>query len=513
VNSTEEEMSSPAIADPAVADPPGSTVVAVKPEGNGVAPEGLPESRTPVCFYDPQLREEMIKELWNSQFFTVVIEQAVEVDGELYVPLGIRYLIKEDIQCEETLAFIPYDADAGALADAFETVLSEKWGLCMASCRGVALLGVGPVGVQMRAVCAAIAAKYPQAVRAVSSAVSLSVWLARSSPVPEVADGAALTENLLQWFTADARRQNRLEDAILRAFPRDEARGNELRDKLVKSWEKCHDVQGLVLELLEALLLCLNELRDEGSGTERRQAADFYDALWNFEFIFSTVVEKHVLAVTHKLSGSLQGKPLDMLLAINTLPELNEALCKLRNDIDVHHKAWFGEAVALAAKLQVATLHPVLLEPLSDFYLESVSMKAIEHSISEVADLFTEKVLDNLQALEIVPYAMSKVETPTFGGLLFRLYSEDLPDKVSLFQEIKTWKEKWLDPLAGYLPTTVLDTLKTSQIRSFSNIETLLRLQVILPFSRKESSFRVGRRSLQAFMQQQTRSLAELHPL
>ncbi|KAK0154111.1 repressor of the inhibitor of the protein kinase [Merluccius polli] len=501
-----EETSSPAVGDP-------PTDVVVTQEGNGVMLEALPEPPAPMSFYDPQLREEILKELWDSQFFTIIIEQAVEVDGELYVPLCIRYLNKEDIQCEETLAFIPYNADTSALADAIETALSEKWGLNMAYCRGLALLTVGYVGVQMGAVCSAIAEKYPQAVRAVSSAVSLNVWLARSSPVAEVADGAVLTENLLQWFTADTRRQNKLEDAIIGAFLHDEAKGNELRDKLVKNWEKSHDMQELMVELLEALMLCLNELKDEGSSAERRQASEFFDAIWNFEFIFSTVVGKHVLAVTNKLSGSLQGKPLDMLLAIDTLPDLNDSLCKLRNDIDVHHKAWFEEAVALAAKLQVSTLHSVLLEPLSDFYVESVSMKVIEHSISEVADLFNEKVLDTLRALEIVPYAMSKVETTTFGGLLFRLYSEDLPDKVSLFQEIKSWKEKWLDPLAGYLPTTILDTLKTSQIRSFSNIETLLRLQVILPFSRKESSFRVGKRSLQGFMQQQKRSLAELHPL
>ena len=500
-----EETSSPAVGDP-------PTDVVVKQEGNGMKLEA-PEPPAPMSFYDPQLREEILKELWDSQFFTIIIEQAVEVDGELYVPLCIRYLNKEDIQCEETLAFIPYNADTSALADAIETALSEKWGLNMAYCRGLTLLTVGYVGVQMGAVCSAIAEKYPQAVRTVSSAVSLNVWLARSSPVAEVADGAVLTENLLQWFTADTQRQNKLEDAIIGAFLHDEAKGNELRDKLVKNWEKSHDMQELMVELLEALMLCLNELKDEGSSAERRQASEFFDAIWNFEFIFSTVVGKHVLAVTNKLSGSLQGKPLDILLAIDTLPDLNDSLCKLRNEIDVHHKAWFEEAVALAAKLQVSTLHSVLLEPLSDFYVESVSLKVIEHAISEVADLFTEKVLDTLRALEIVPYAMSKVQTTTFGGLLFRLYSEDLPEKISLFQEIKSWKEKWLDPLAGYLPTTILDTLKTSQIRSFINIETLLRLQVILPFSRKESSFRVGKRSLQGFMQQQKRSLAELHPL
>lgn len=158
-------------------------------------------------------------------------------------------------------------------------------------------------------------------------------------------------------------------------------------------------------------------------------------------------------------------------------------------------------------------LHSVLLEPLGDFYKESASLKVVEHSIAEIDNLFTEKVLDTMRCLEIVPYAMSKVETSILSGLVFRLYKEDLPDQASLHTEIKSWKEKWFDPLAGYLPTTVLDTLKTSHIRSFSNIETLLRLQVILPFSRRESDFREGRRSLQEFMGQKKRSISELHPL
>ncbi|XP_069003169.1 uncharacterized protein [Embiotoca jacksoni] len=485
----------------------------VKLADNEVMAEVVTGPRTAVSFYEPQLREQILKELWDSQFFTVITEQTVEIDGEHYVPLCIRYLNKEDIQCEETLAFIPFSEDAAVLTDAIETALSEKWGLNMEYCRGQASLSVGEVGAQMRAVSLAIAQKYPQAVRTVSSALSLNSWLAKSSPAEEAADGAGLIGKLLHWLTEDVERQNKLEDLIIHVFVHDEGKGNELRDKLIKNWEKSHDMHEVMVEILEAVMLCLNELKCEGGASNQQQASQFFDAIRNFDFILSTVVQKNVLSVTKKLSQSLQGKPLDMLLAVNILPEFKASLSQLKSDIDTHHKAWFEEAIVLASKLHVTMLHSVLLEPLSEFYKESVSMKVVEHSIAEIDDLFTEKVLDTLRCLEIVPYAMSKVETSILSGLVFRLYKEDLPDQVSLHSEMKLWKEKWLDPLAGYLPTTVLDTLKTSQIRSFSNIETLLRLQVILPFSRRESNFRQGRRSLQEFVQQERRSLAELHPL
>ncbi|KAK2879830.1 uncharacterized protein si:dkey-250d21.1 isoform X1 [Channa argus] len=464
-------------------------------------------------FYDPQLREQILKELWDSQFFTIITEQAVEIDSEIYVPLCIRYLNKEDIQCEETLAFIPFVEDPVVLADGIETALSEKWGLNMEYCRGQALLSVGEVGARMRAVSLAIASKYPQAIRTVSSALSLNVWLAKSSHVEEAAVGAVLIGKILLWLTEDTERQNKLEDMIIHIFQYDEAKGNELRDKLVKNWEKSHNMHEVMVEILEAVMLCLNELKGEESNSNQQQASQFLEAIGNFDFILSTVVQKNVLSVTRKLSQSLLGKPLDMLLAVNYLPDIKTSLNKLKSDIDTHHKAWFEEAVTLASKLNITMLHSVLLEPLCEFYKESLSMKVVEHSIAEIDDLFTEKVLDTLKCLEIVPYAMSKVETSILSGLVYRLYKEDLPDQASLHSEMKSWKEKWLDPLAGYLPTTVLDTLKTSQIRSFSNIETLLRLQVILPFSRRESNFRQGKRSLQEFIQQDKRSLAELHSL
>lgn len=466
-----------------------------------------------VSFYEPEVREQIIKELWDSQFFTIITDEAVDIDGGCYVPLSIKYLNKDDIQCQETLAFIPFVDDSAVLAEAIETALSEKWGLNMEYCRGQALLSVGREGAQMRAVSFAIAEKYPQAMRTLSSSLSLNVWLARSSPAEEVAVGAILIHKLFHWLTEDAERQNKLEDMIHHVYAHDEAKVSKLRDSLIKNWEKSHDMHEVMVDTLEATVLCLNELRQEGSPSSRQQASHFLGTIRDFDFILSAVVQKNVLMTTKKLSQCFQGKPLDMLLAVNKLPDVKLSLCDLKSDIDAHHRAWFDEAVAVATKLHVTMAHSVLLESLSDFYRESLSMRVIEHSITEMDELFTEKVLDTLRCLEIVPYALSKVDSSVLGGLVSRLYREDLPDQMSLHSEIKSWKEKWLDPLAGYLPATVLDTLKTTQIRSFSNIETLLRLQIILPFSRRETNFRQGKRSLREFVGQDKKSLSELHPL
>lgn len=468
--------------------------------------------RKMVSFYEPELREQIIKELWDSQFFTIITGEAVEINGEHYVPLSIKYLNKDDIQCEETLAFIPFIEDSAVLLEAIETALSEKWGLNMEYCRGQALLSVGKEGAQMRAVSLAITKKYPQAVRTVSSSLSLNVWLARSSPAEAIADGAVLIDKLLHWLTEDTERQNKLEDMINHVYRHDEGKVSKLKDSLIKNWEKSHDMHEFVVETLEVIMLCLNELRAGGSTLSRQQALQFFDAIRNFEFIMSAVVQKNVLTATKKLSQSFQGKPLDMLLAASKLPDVKVSLLKLKRDIETYHKGWFDEAVTLASKLHVAVAHPVLLGSLSELYT-SLSVKVVEHSVTEIDELFTEKVLDTLRCLEIVPYVMSKVETSSLSGLVLRLYKEDLPDQMSLHSEMKSWKEKWLDPLAGYLPATVLDTLKTTQIRSFSNIETLLRLQIILPFSRRETNFRQGKRSLQEFVQQDKRCLSELNPL
>ncbi|XP_028840487.1 uncharacterized protein LOC114793048 [Denticeps clupeoides] len=474
-------------------------------------PDGSTSLGSSSTFYSATEREEMMKELQDSQFFTIITEKAVKIGSELYIPVCIKYLDKQDTQCEETIAFIPLGSESKVFADAMETAVSEKWGLNMGRCRGQALLSVGAAGIQMRAVAALICQKYPCALRSLSSAVSLNMWLARSCPVAAVASGCALVEKMLLFFSSDMQRQTLLEDTIVFVFRQDEGKANDLRDQLSSShWERSHDMLGLMVDILESLTLCLSEMRRNQKCCS--ESTNFFSTLQNFEFIFSVVAMKNILSVTKNLSEGLQGKPIDVLHAVNSLPTVLNALNEMKRDLDSCHRAWFNEAVALSSRLQVRLLHSALQASLSEYYRDVVSGVLLDHATSEIMELFSDRVLDSMRCLEVVPYVLSKTEISCTDVGLVSLYKDDIPDIDSLPSEMENWRKKWADSMtAMYHPATVLDTLKASDIRSFCNIEMLLRLLVVLPFSRKESSFRPGKRSLEEFLQQPKSS--ELHHL
>ncbi|XP_063058817.1 uncharacterized protein si:dkey-250d21.1 [Engraulis encrasicolus] len=484
-------------------------------------------AKSALSFYSASVREEVFKEVWDSQYFTIILEQEIEIDSALYVPICIRYLDKEDIQCEETLAFLPFTTDIKSFADSLETVLSEKAGLNMSLCRGLSLLALGTVRAHVKAALASFTQRYPQVLCSLHSSISLNVWLARSFPGMALGGrGHLMPEELLRWFTADVRRQARLEDTVMWLHSQDEARANELRDRLnCKHWERSHDALDLAVAVVEAMALCLGEMQSESapSGRERSDTLRFHEALQDFEFLFTAVVLKHVLSFTQHLSQDLQGKPLDMLHAINGLPALHATLQQLKAELDAHHQTWFREAVALASRLQVYLPHPTLLEAFSLQYRETISLTAVEHAAAEIADLFSDRIADAMRCMQVVPYVLAKPEniSAAAGTLNLSLVSpflQDLPDAAAFPGEAQQWRAKWSDSMGShlYLPSTVLDTLKVSDIRSFRNMETVLRVLVVLPFSRRESIFREGRRSLAEYaLQPETthRSTADMHPL
>ncbi|KAL4608743.1 hypothetical protein GN956_G24848 [Arapaima gigas] len=475
--------------------------------------DGLGQNQV-ASFYCPSVREEILKELWDSQFFSIITQPAVEVDAVCYIPVCVRYLDKREVQCEETLAFIPLSSDPVAFAGTMEMVLSEKWGLNMEFCRGQALLSTGNVGTQMKAVSAVISKKYPMVVRTASSAVSLNVWLARSLPDVSLARCVVAVEEMLKWFSDGARVQAKLEDMIAWTFRQDEEKGNELRDNLSSDWDKSHNAFEVVIELLEDAMHVLYEImRSPENDCQRGQAQLLSSIIRDFEFIFTVIILKNILSITKNLSQRLQGKALDIVSAVNCLPPILASLNKIKVDINTYHETWFQEAAALATKLHVRLLHPVLQKALSDHYRNSMSLKAVEHLIAEITELFSDHTLSVFRCLTVVPYVMSKMEAAGLENDIASVFKEDLPDASSLSSEVTTWRRKWTDSMGGYLPTTVLDTLKLFDIRCFGNIEMLLRVLVVLPFARKESTFRQGRRSLQEFMQQKTRSISELYLL
>uniref|UniRef100_A0A673JHH3 HAT C-terminal dimerisation domain-containing protein n=1 Tax=Sinocyclocheilus rhinocerous TaxID=307959 RepID=A0A673JHH3_9TELE len=440
--------------------------------------------------YDAVAREELLKELCNIKFFSIVTEEEFAIDGQPYMPVGIHYLNKQDIQCENTLAFIPLSTNIASFVDTLTIALSEKWGLNLALCRSQSLARPGASVSQMTQASALLSQRLPHAF-SFPNLVTPKSLLASLSSLREITQCFECLEQLFMWFSEDIQRRVRLEDAVVHLFQNDERKASELKAKISNNQlAMSHEILELTTDILEAIVFCLNEMKviqDNEANTTRAQS--FLSAIQNFDFILTVVIMKNILSLTKSISLSLQGNSFDVYQAVNRLSDLLPSLSEIKNSIDSHHQTWFQEAVAFASK-PVLSLQP----PLNVHYREDISKGAIEHCIAEMEGL-SQDVLSALRCLQVVPYVMSKVEGCCEDTEFVKVFQYVLPDPNSFQDELRRWRDRWQDSIASHqhLPDTVLGTLKTSDIESFPNISTILRLLAVLPVSSTQSSFTQGK--------------------
>ncbi|XP_051540366.1 uncharacterized protein LOC127432896 isoform X2 [Myxocyprinus asiaticus] len=455
--------------------------------------DGTGPAQRVLTLYDTAAREELLKELCGIKYFTIVIEEELEIDGQAYIPVGIHYLDKQDDQCENILAFIPLVKNITSFVDTLTFVLSEKWGLNLAFCRGQTLARPSASGSQMRQASALLSQRLSHAF-GVLNPLTLKALTASASSLREIMHSFECLEQLLRWFSDDVQRRVRLEKAVVHLFQQDE-KANELKAKLSSNqWAMSHEILEHSTDILEAIILCLNEMKgDHDNEANATQAQSFLSTIQNFDFILTIVIMKNILSLTKNLCQSLQGNSYDVYQAVNSQPDFLSSLSELKNRIDSHHQIWFQEAFALASKLQ-ATMYLSLQPPVNVHYREDISKRTIEHCIAEVEGL-SQDILSALRCLQVVPYVMSKVEGCCKDIEFVKVFQEDLPDPDSLQAELQRWWDRWQGPIAShqYLPDTIIGTLKTSDIQSFPNISTILRLLAVLSCSSMQSSFRQGK--------------------
>uniref|UniRef100_A0A673MND0 Uncharacterized protein n=1 Tax=Sinocyclocheilus rhinocerous TaxID=307959 RepID=A0A673MND0_9TELE len=430
--------------------------------------------------YDAVAREELLKELCNIKFFSIVTEEEFAIDGQPYISVGIHYLNKQDIMCENMLAFIPLSTNITSFVDTLTIALSEKWGLNLALCRSQNLARPGATVSQMTQASALLSQRLPHAF-SFPNLVTPKSLLDSLSSLREITHCFECLEQLFMWFSEDIQRRVRLEDAVVHMFQEDERKASELKAKISSNQlAMSHEVLELTTDILEAIVFCLNEMKgNQDNEANTAQAQSFLSDIQNFDFILTVVIMKNILSLTKSISLSLQGNSYDVYQAVNRVSDLMPSLSEMKNSIDSHHQTWFQEAVALASK-QVPSLQP----PLNVHYREDISKGAIEHCIAEMEGL-SQDVLSAVRCLQVVPYVMSKVEGCCNDTEFVKVFQDVLPDPNSFQDELQRWRDRWQDCIASHqhLPDTVLGTLKTSDIETFPNISTILRLLASVPVS------------------------------
>ncbi|KAG7279053.1 hypothetical protein CRUP_031689 [Coryphaenoides rupestris] len=479
------------------------------------------------------VREEILMEVRDSRSFSLVTGDLVEFDGGKYLPLFLRFVDQRNLPREELLDFLPFEESESVLVEKLEDHLTGRWGLSMEDCRGHAHKATGTSTTKMKAVAAMLTEKYPLALHMPCSTTALNVHLANSLPFPNVQIVMETLRKIQVFFDRPSTR-GELEKSIATLFQGNEDKENVLKQVCHTIWTDQHNVFDLMVDLLESLVLCMDNIRHNGGTTFTDTViADSYsisEILADFELIVTIVILKNTLTYTRAFGRNLQGETLEVFFAANSLTAVLHSLNEVIDNIDVYHEFWFEEAVSLAAEMDIPVAVPRLFlrkqrsadmgeTQVEAYYKEYVTIPVIRGVIQEVEEMFSETNLKALKCLSLVPAVMGQMKFNTSEENSADVYRQDLPSPDTLPAELHCWRIKWKHRGKEVrLPTTIHETLQLPDVKFFPNVNSFLRVLSALPVLRfdYDSEAVPASRRLQAYLDataaaQRTRSMAVLH--
>ncbi|XP_013205622.1 52 kDa repressor of the inhibitor of the protein kinase isoform X2 [Microtus ochrogaster] len=296
-----------------------------------------------------------------------------------------------------------------------------------------------------------------------------------------------------------------------------EERGKELKEICHSQWTGRHDAFEVLVDLLQALVLCLDGINSDTSirwnNCIAGRAFVLCSAVTDFDFIVTIVVLKNVLSFTRAFGKNLQGQTSDVFFAASSLTAVLHSLNEVMENIEVYHEFWFEEATNLATKLDVQMKLPgkfrraqqgnVESQLTSEsYYKDTLSVPTVEHIIQELKDIFSEQHLKALKCLSLVPSVMGQLKFNTSEEHHADMYRSDLPNPDTLSAELHCWRIKWKHRGKDIeLPSTIYEALHLPDIKFFPNVYALLKVLCILPVMKVENErYENGRKRLKAYL-------------
>ncbi|KAJ8266404.1 hypothetical protein GJAV_G00130060 [Gymnothorax javanicus] len=463
------------------------------------------------------IREELLQEIRESRFFSLITEELVEISGERHLPLLLRFVDRSNCTREEFIGFLPFEGDEDVLTERLLSEVTEKWGLNMEYCRGQAHVSCGMSGSKTEAIVARLTEKYPMAMCTLSSTCALNVFLANRLNLTGVQLVMSTFKRIDLFFSKSPLLVAELERAIAIFYQGKEEKASFLKDACHTTWTERHDSFELAADLLKALLHCMDTVRDNEELRWNDQITNsaylISEALANFEFVVTLVVLKNTLCFTRAFGKNLQGHPMDVYITASSFPAVLHSLNDVLDNIEVYHEFWFEEAVALAAAMQIAVKVPRLyfrkqhgdatmeIQP-ECYFKEHVTGPVVERVIKELKDVFSDNLLKALKCLSLVPAVMGQVKFNTSEENDADIYKNDLPNFDTLSAEFHCWRIKWKHRAKEVsLPSTIYDTLQLSEVNFFPNVCTFLKVLCTLPVLRLEKpKCDTARKRLKAYL-------------
>nr|XP_046267188.1 THAP domain containing 12a [Scatophagus argus] len=442
------------------------------------------------------IHSKLMEEVKQNGFFSLLTDDLVKMSGEWYLPVFLRYVDQSNCQQERFVGFLSFEGDGDTLAEKLLSEMTDKWGLDMEQCRGQAHSCSGTHFSKIKTFAAKVMERYPMAVVTLRSTHTLNMSLANGMALSGVQLVMSTLRKIESFFSQSPSLQLELEHAISIFFPDKEEKAKELKEICQTSWTRRNDVFEVTVEILEALLLCVDSVHDNEdmrwNDEVTHSALEISKALTDFEFVISLVVLKNVMTLTQAFGKNVHGKATDVYFAVASLKAVLHSLNEVSDNIDVYHEFWNDEAVNLAAAMEVPVKVPRsflrkhqaesgAIQPES-YYKDHLSVPVVNHVIKEMNELFCEDHLKALRCLSLVPAVIEQHKSAEPDEESVQVFKNDIPNAGSLSAELHCWWVKWSKKGKGEIsPSTLLETLQLADVKFFPNMLAVLRLIGILP--------------------------------
>lgn len=452
---------------------------------------------------EKQVRSKVVEEVKQNGFFSVVTDHQVKISGEWCLPVFLCFVDQSKSLQQRFVGFLSLEGDGDALVEKMLSEMTDSWGLDMERCRGQAHSCSGTHFSQIRAFAAKLMEKYPKAVLTFRSTHALNMSLASGMAVSGVQLVMSTFKKIESFFGQSPLLQLELEHAISMFYPDKEDKATELKDICRTWWTAGHEAFEVALDIIEALLLCVDSVHDNEDMRWNDQilhdALELSKALTDFELIMALVVLKNVTTLTQALGKNLQGNAADAYLAATNLKAPLHSLVEVADNIDVYHEFWYDEAVNLASAMEVPVRiprsflrkhqgEPGAIQP-DNYYKEHLSVPVVKHIISEMKELFSEDHQKTLRSLSLVPAVIEHHKSIQPDEENMQMFNEDIPNAGSLSAELHCWWVKWSKKGKGEtFPSSLHETLQLADVKFFPNMLAILKLLSVLPSLASEKS-------------------------
>ncbi|XP_056595590.1 52 kDa repressor of the inhibitor of the protein kinase-like [Triplophysa dalaica] len=450
-----------------------------------------------------EIRGTLINRIQAAQYFTVLADESMDISGTEQMSLCVRYVNEEEENLEikeDFLGFCPLPKqDAATITSAILNQLT-KWGLQITFLRGQGYDGASTMSGKVSGVQKRVKELYPRAMYTHCRSHALNLVVVHGgSDLPLVRNTMSIVEKIAVFFSATGARKD-----ALRAESRREGQPKTAGIPLMSDirWGSRANTLSAFVEQFTAIHSVLETMEAEVTTTSGK-ASTLRHSIGTFETIITAVIANKVLGYMLPLTKKLQSTNLDIITAYEEARNVRQVIAKQRNEQGF--SPCFQKATALANSVDVVPTKRritvkqnyranISTESVEDHYRVNLFYPFIDHITSELDERFSESNEPALLAAYLVPKSLKKL-TEEREQRMVKWYQEDLPYPNTVEQEIECWRHKFHSE-DGVLPASALETLKTTQMSFFPNIQCMLKIFLTLPVTtcECERSFSAMRR-------------------